>query len=66
MLVVRKGICEVDIYNEDRHLVATRKLQTGDVLLMVNGGHGFRMLGDTIFLEIKQGPYLDVDEKERF
>ena len=66
VLVVRKGRCEVDVYNNERELVATRELRTGDVLLMVGGGHGFRMLEDTILLEVKQGPYPGVDEKERF
>lgn len=27
------------------------------------GGHGFKMLDDTMFLEIKQCPYTGVDEK---
>ena len=66
VLVVRKGRCEIDIYNDERRLVATRELRTGDVMLMVSGGHGFRMLEDTVFLEVKQGPYLGLDEKERF
>ncbi|NJN67372.1 MAG: hypothetical protein HC884_12000 [Chloroflexaceae bacterium] len=66
VLVVRKGRCEVDIYNNECELVTTRELRTGDVLLMVGGGHGFRMLEDTILLEVKQGPYPGVDEKERF
>lgn len=66
VLVVREGCCEVDIYNDERQLVATRELREGDVLLMVGGGHGFRMLDDTVLLEIKQGPYTGVDEKERF
>ena len=35
-------------------------------MLMVGGGHGFRMLEDTVFLEVKQGPYTGLDEKERF
>lgn len=66
VLVVRRGRCEIDIYNDQRQLVATRELRQGDIMLMVGGGHGFRMLEDTIFLEIKQGPYLGLDEKERF
>lgn len=66
VLVVRKGHCEIDIYNDDRELAATRELFPGDVMLLVGGGHGFRMLEDTVFLEIKQGPYLDVQEKEHF
>jgi hypothetical protein len=66
VLVVKKGHCFIDIYNETRELVATRELRTGDVMLMVSGGHGFRMLEDTVFLEVKQGPYIGIDEKERF
>jgi len=66
VLFIRQGYCLMDIYNDDRELVATRELRTGDVMLMVGGGHGFRMLEDTIFLEIKQGPFLPMTEKEHF
>lgn len=66
VLVIKSGRCLIDIYNDDRELVATREVNAGDVMLMVSGGHGFRMLEDTVFLEIKQGPYTGVDEKERF
>ena len=66
VLVIKKGRCEIDLYNDDREWVATRELWEGDVILMVGGGHGFRMTEDTVFLEIKQGPYTGLDEKERF
>ena len=66
VLVLLKGRCLIDVYNDERELVATRELQPGDVMLMVGGGHGFRMLEDTVFLEVKQGPYIGLDEKERF
>ncbi len=66
VLVVKKGRCEIDIYNDDRELVVTRELCEGDIMLMVGGGHGFRMLEDTVLLEVKQGPYTGLDEKERF
>ena len=66
VIVVRQGRCEIDIYSNQRQLVATEQLREGDILLMVDGGHGFRMLEDTVFLEIKQGPYTGLDDKERF
>jgi hypothetical protein len=66
VLVLQRGRCLMDIYNDGRELVATRELQAGDVMLMVGGGHGFHMLEDTVFLEIKQGPYTGIEEKERF
>jgi hypothetical protein len=66
VLVIRKGRCEIDIFNDDCDLVATRELNTGDIMLMVGGGHGFRMLEDTVLLEVKQGPYTGLEEKEHF
>lgn len=66
VLVVRKGRCKVDIYNDERQLVVTRELRRGDILVIVSGGHGFRMLEDTVLLEVKQGPYTGLDEKEQF
>ncbi|MCA1647486.1 MAG: hypothetical protein LC797_19180 [Chloroflexi bacterium] len=66
VLLIQRGRCEVDVYTDDRRLVATRQLQVGDILIAVHGGHGFRVLEDTILLEIKQGPYPGGTEKARF
>jgi hypothetical protein len=66
VIVVRRGRCALDVYDDGGELVATRELATGDVMLMVGGGHGFRMLEPTVLLEVKQGPYTGADEKERF
>ena len=66
VLFVRKGRCVVDVYDDAKELVASREVRAGDLMLMVGGGHGLRMVEDTLFLEVKQGPYLECDEKERF
>lgn len=66
VLFVRKGRCVLDVYDDAKELVASREVKAGDLVLMVGGGHGFRMLEDTLFLEVKQGPYLECEEKERF
>jgi len=66
VLLVERGRCEVDVYDCDRRVAATRELRTGDILIAVSGGHGFRILDDTILLEVKQGPYPGGAEKERF
>ena len=66
VLVVRSGHCQIEVYDEQKNLVALRDLYQGDVVLMVGGGHGFRIKEDTVLLEIKQGPYLGVDDKELF
>jgi hypothetical protein len=65
-LVVLKGLAIIDVYDDDHELVASREFGQGDVMLMVGGGHGFRIIEDTVFLEVKQGPYTGLEEKERF
>jgi mannose-6-phosphate isomerase-like protein (cupin superfamily) len=66
VLVVRSGLCQIEIYDEQKNLVTTRDLYKNDVVLMVGGGHGFKIKEDTVLLEIKQGPYLGADDKELF
>ena len=66
VLFVRKGRCVLDVYDDAKELVASREVKAGDLVLMVGGGHGLRILEDTLFLEVKQGPYLECEEKERF
>jgi len=66
VIIVRRGCCNIDIYNDERELVSTRELRPGDIMLMVGGGHGFRVHEDTVLLEVKQGPYIGIDEKGVF
>ena len=63
VILVRSGRCELDLY-DDGSLIATRELEPGDLVLLVAGGHGLRMLEDTVLLEVKQGPYTGLAEKE--
>jgi hypothetical protein len=65
-ILVRKGSCDIDLYDNSRRLMATRHLNTGDIALLVAGGHGFRMCEDTVLFEVKQGPYAGTLDKERF
>ena len=65
-LLVRKGRAEVTLYDRRRREVCRRVLECGDVILLAGGGHGFRQLEDTVFMEIKQGPYAGVADKESF
>ncbi len=65
-LFVREGRLEIDIFDENKKLLATRELHAGDFVLMVSGGHGFRVLEATVLLEVKLGPYGGAADKELF
>jgi len=65
-LLVRKGKVKVDLYSLDKKFLGTWTLGQGDLILLVAGGHRCRCLEDTVLLEIKQGPYTGLVEKEHF
>jgi quercetin dioxygenase-like cupin family protein len=66
VLVVQRGKMLIDLYDDEKKLVATREMTAGDAIALVSGGHGFRLLEDTVLLEVKQGPYSGIQEKDRF
>ena len=66
VIIVRSGRCSVELYGLDRTLLTTKEMTEGDVIVLVRGGHGFRMHEETVLLEVKQGPYDGAAEKVRF
>lgn len=67
MFVVLDGRMSVSLYGPDKALVRTLDLWTGDYICCYAGGHGFKMLEHTKFLEIGLGPYNGVEnDKEKF
>lgn len=66
VLLIRKGKVRVDFYSQDKVYLESRVLETGDVILLASGGHGFTMLEPTEMIEIKQGPYAGEADKTRF
>lgn len=65
-LVIRKGKAEVELYGLDKSLLGTWILAEGDIILLVAGGHRLKCLENTVFFELKQGPYTGLVEKESF
>ena len=65
-LFIRKGKVRIDFYSTDQKYIESKVVKTGDVILLVSGGHGFTMLEPTEIIEVKQGPYLGEDDKVRF
>ncbi len=66
VLYVRSGKVRVDFYGQERNFLEYRIIETGDVILLASGGHGFEMLEDSELIEVKQGPYSSDDDKVRF
>ena len=66
VLFIRSGKLRVDFYTSDQEYLESTVLETGDVILLAFGGHGFEMLEPTEIIEVKQGPYAGNADKTRF
>ena len=65
-LFIRKGKLQVDFYTDEQEYVKSRILESGDVILLIKGGHGFKVLEDLEMFEVKQGPYAGDEDKIKF
>jgi mannose-6-phosphate isomerase-like protein (cupin superfamily) len=66
VLFIRKGKLRVDFYTGNKEYIESQILETGDVILLSEGGHGFEMLEETEMIEVKQGPYCGEQDKVCF
>jgi hypothetical protein len=66
VLLIKSGKVRIDFYDENKDYFISQILDKGDVVLLVRGGHGFEMLEESEMIEIKQGPYVDDNDKTRF
>mgnify|MGYP001245415687 FL=1 len=66
VLVILKGILRVDFYNFKEKYLFSKKLYANDLIMLSNGGHGFKVLKNVEMIEIKQGPYFVSKDKVKF
>ena len=66
VLFIKSGKVRVDFFTNAQEYVTSRILLPGDVILLADGGHGFKMLEPSEIIEVKQGPYCGEQDKVRF
>lgn len=66
VLVIKKGKLRCDFYTDQKEYLESVIVETGDVILLASGGHGFECLEEVEMFEIKQGPYAGENDKTRF
>jgi mannose-6-phosphate isomerase-like protein (cupin superfamily) len=66
VLLIRSGRLRVDFYTDHQDYLESHVLEAGDVVLLVQGGHGFEVLEEVEMIEVKQGPYVGEHDKTRF
>lgn len=66
VLHIIEGKIEITLFAENKKYITSRLLSRGDTVLLAYGGHGLKILEPSKILEVKQGPYAGVEDKEFF
>ena len=66
VIILLKGTLRVDFYNNKKAYLFSKIVNAKDVIMLVHGGHGFKVLKNVEMIEVKQGPYSLVSDKIKF
>ncbi len=66
VILLLKGTLRVDFYNDKCRYLFSKKINERDVIMLIHGGHGFKVLKNTEMIEVKQGPYSLASDKIKF
>jgi len=68
VLFVKQGKVRANVFNTQEEKVAEIEVNSGDIIILLRGGHGYDILEDgTQVLEIKNGPYVGPNlDRRRF
>lgn len=66
VILILKGVLRVDFYNLKKKYLFSKVIREKDIILLVDGGHGFQVIRDVEMIEVKQGPYNRSKDKIKF
>ena len=66
VILLLKGTLRVDFYNDKCKYLFSKKINERDIIMLIHGGHGFKVLKNVEMIEVKQGPYSLASDKIKF
>ena len=65
LLIIFSGQLKVFFYKKNKLRAKSITINKKDMILLISGGHGFKVLKKLKMLEIKQGPFVGDKDKKR-
>jgi hypothetical protein len=66
VIILFKGSLRVDFYDQKQKYLFSKIIREKDIIMLVHGGHGFKVLKKIEMIEVKQGPYSIEKDKVKF
>lgn len=65
-LFVTEGSLRVELYDKNQTFLKEILVNEKEVIVLFTGGHFIEIIENSKFIEIKQGPYSEFEDKEHF
>ena len=65
-LFVTEGSLRVELYDKNQTFLKEILVNEKEVIVLFTGGHFIEIIENSKFIEIKQGPYSEAEDKEHF
>jgi hypothetical protein len=66
VIIILKGTLRVDFYDQKQKYLFSKIIKEKEIIMLVHGGHGFKVLKNVEMIEVKQGPYSLIKDKKKF
>jgi len=66
VIIIFKGSLRVDFYDQKQKYLFSKIIKEKDIIMLIHGGHGFKVLKKVEMIEVKQGPYSVEKDKIKF
>ena len=66
IIIILKGILRVDFYDQIQKYMFSKILKKGQIIFLMHGAHGFKVLKNVQMIEVKQGPFNKNIDKIKF
>jgi hypothetical protein len=66
VLIIINGILKVNFYSKSKKYLFSKLAKKNEIIILLTGGHGFKIIKSCKFIEVKQGPYNIKKDKIRF
>ena len=66
VLIIINGVLKVNFYSKNKKYLFSKIAKKNDIIILLTGGHGFKIMKKCKFIEVKQGPYNIKKDKIKF
>tara|TARA_B100001248_G_C27221397_1_gene380488 strand:+ start:363 stop:761 length:399 start_codon:yes stop_codon:yes gene_type:complete len=66
VLIILDGILKINFFDNKKKYIFSKTLKKNDIVILLNGGHGFEVKQKCKMIEVKQGPYSEKKDKQKF